>query len=433
MLGSTVDTKFASVYGAFLHFSAMLGSTVDTNLRTSTELFCITRQRLVRQWIQFAVSSRSSFVFQCNAWFDSGYMLPRSSSFSQWHGYCWYAGCDAFVLCSLRRRQARAVSTGAVAACFASWVEGLTFWGPAHRVQGRGSCPQGHGPPQLGASVGVPGQTRSSYTLVRTTTTTTTTSGVLAHKRCFPTFLLRPQRATSMADVARDAHVVRAFWRHEQQAVACGGGCRYPSHLRQVQRARPARRLTSCTSRPHLWLSASAPAPAVTYVPSHQLPPVHTTTTVTTDDNLDLISLVYPPFSSTAVEPFAPRVVGSLPPVEELSAPVYHQVHRELFAENIAEIPVVQEQVIVGTRPERLVDARGPQRCDRTVRSTSVRAPVLAVQSLRGFDGVDDTAAKFLLQQALKKEKEEEEERRLAVALEKEKLKVALKEEGGGS
>ena len=48
---------------------------------------------------------------------------------------------------------------------------------------------------------------------------------------CFPTSLLRPQRATSMADVARDAHVVgcsawrrrnrrlRAFWRHEQHAV----------------------------------------------------------------------------------------------------------------------------------------------------------------------------------------------------------------------
>ena len=49
---------------------------------------------------------------------------------------------------------------------------------------------------------------------------------------CFRTFLLRPKRATSMADVARDAHVVvgfsawrrrkrrlRAFWRHEQQAV----------------------------------------------------------------------------------------------------------------------------------------------------------------------------------------------------------------------
>ena len=81
-----------------------------------------------------------------------------------------------------------------------------------------------------------------------------------------------------------------------------------------------------------------------------------------------------------------------------------------------------------GMRPEQLPEAPGPQRCDRTVRGTSVGAPVLAVQSLRGFDGVDDTAARFLLQQALKKEKEEEEEeRRLAVALEKEKLKVAMK------
>ena len=50
------------------------------------------------------------------------------------------------------------------------------------------------------------------------------------------------------------------------------------------------------------------------------------------------------------------------------------------------------------------------------------------VQSLRGFDGVDDTAAKFLLQQALEKKKEEEEEeRRLAVTLKKEELKVPMK------
>ena len=146
--------------------------------------------------------------------------------------------------------------------------------------------------------------------------------------------------------------------------------------------------------------------------------------------------------SSTAVVPFAPRVVVSLPPVEEFTGPVYDQVHQELVAsseitENFAEIPVVHEQVIVrdipdvnaplspaqefsapvygqvhqvfvGLRPERLVDARGPQRCGRTV--PSVGAPVLAVQSLRGFDGVDNTAAKFLLQQALKKKKEEEEE-----------------------
>ena len=69
-----------------------------------------------------------------------------------------------------------------------------------------------------------------------------------------------------------------------------------------------------------------------------------------------------------------------------------------------------------GMRPEQLPEAPGPQRCDRTVRGTSVGAPVLAVQSLRGFDGVDDTAAKFLLRQALKKKEEEEEDWRLSVA-----------------
>ena len=63
-----------------------------------------------------------------------------------------------------------------------------------------------------------------------------------------------------------------------------------------------------------------------------------------------------------------------------------------------------------GMRPEQLPEAPGPQRCDRTVRGISVGAPLLAVQSLRGFDGVDNTAAKFLLQQALKLKKEEEEE-----------------------
>ena len=59
-------------------------------------------------------------------------------------------------------------------------------------------------------------------------------------------------------------------------------------------------------------------------------------------------------------------VVGSLPPGEVFAAPVYDQVHQEQIAasemtENIAEILVVQQQVIVGTLPERLVDARGPQ------------------------------------------------------------------------
>ena len=37
-----------------------------------------------------------------------------TSRLRQWHDYCWYAGYDAFALCSLRRRQARGVSTGAV-------------------------------------------------------------------------------------------------------------------------------------------------------------------------------------------------------------------------------------------------------------------------------------------------------------------------------
>ena len=139
-----------------------------------------------------------------------------------------------------------------------------------------------------------------------------------------------------------------------------------------------------------------------------------------------------------------PAVVDSLPLSDEFTGPVYDQVHQELvasseMAENFAEIPVVHEQeivqdfpevivplppaqefstpvygqvhqVFVGMRPERLVDTRVPQRCVRS--APSVGAPVLAVQSLRGFDGVDNTAAKFLLQQALKKKKEEEEEER---------------------
>ena len=69
-------------------------------------------------------------------------------------------------------------------------------------------------------------------------------------------------------------------------------------------------------------------------------------------------------FSSTAVEPIAPRVVGSLPPVEEFTLPVYDHVHQEQFAAgemsvNKVEIPVVQEQVIVQAIPE-VVDSLPP-------------------------------------------------------------------------
>ena len=58
-----------------------------------------------------------------------------------------------------------------------------------------------------------------------------------------------------------------------------------------------------------------------------------------------------------------PDVIVPLPPAEEFSAPVYDQVHQEQIAASemtvdFAEIPVVHEQVIVGVRLERLVDVR---------------------------------------------------------------------------
>ena len=188
---------------------------------------------------------------------------------------------------------------------------------------------------------------------------------------------------------------LRAFLEHERMTVAM--------NLATIQRHSYLK-----SGVVNVGVQAGSPlAPVTEYVAPAPVPPVYSTTTVNTD-------LVYPQFSSTAVEPYAPCVVGSLPPVEEFSVPVYAHVHFEQIAASemtvdTAEIPVVHQQVIVGMRPERLVDARGPQRCDRTV--PSVGAPVLAVQSLRGFDGVDDTTAKFLLRQALKLKKEEEEEK----------------------
>ena len=59
-----------------------------------------------------------------------------------------------------------------------------------------------------------------------------------------------------------------------------------------------------------------------------------------------------------------PDVIVPLPPAEEFSAPVNVQVHQEQIAASemtveFVEIPVVHEQVIVGLRPERLVDRSG--------------------------------------------------------------------------
>ena len=88
-----------------------------------------------------------------------------------------------------------------------------------------------------------------------------------------------------------------------------------------------------------------------------------TAATVATGVNLDVSGMVYPQFSSSAVEGFASQVVGSLPLGEVFAAPVFFQVHQEQLAggeipENF-EIPVVQKQVIVQTSPH-VVDSLLP-------------------------------------------------------------------------
>ena len=63
---------------------------------------------------------------------------------------------------------------------------------------------------------------------------------------------------------------------------------------------------------------------------------------------VDAATQVGSQFSTTAVDPSALRVVGSLPPFEEFTVPVYDQVHQDQFAagemmEYMVEFPVVQE------------------------------------------------------------------------------------------
>ena len=109
----------------------------------------------------------------------------------------------------------------------------------------------------------------------------------------------------------------------------------------------------------------------------------------------------------------SPHVVGSLPPVAEFTS-------AGDTAENFAIFPVVQEQVLVGLRPAPPSEVAGPQGAAATGGYVAAGAPLLAVLSLRGFDGVDDITAKFLLQQALEMKEKEEEER---VKREQEQLK----------
>ena len=60
------------------------------------------------------------------------------------------------------------------------------------------------------------------------------------------------------------------------------------------------------------------------------------------------------------------------------------------------------------TQPAPPSEVTGPLGRAVTVGSVAAGAPLFAVSSLRGADGVDDTAVKFLLRAGLKKKKEEE-------------------------
>ena len=135
--------------------------------------------------------------------------------------------------------------------------------------------------------------------------------------RCF---LRHEEMAVRMA-LARAAH--HAVQSHQCTKKSDAAACR---DLRRDSCSVTADRVRGSA----LVIEYIAPAPAVTCaVPSQQLPPVYTTTTVTTDVNLDIVGLVNPQFSITAVEASAPQVVGSLPSYEEFDPPMYNQVHQE--------------------------------------------------------------------------------------------------------
>ena len=107
--------------------------------------------------------------------------------------------------------------------------------------------------------------------------------------------------------------------------------------------------------------------------PVNSYPFVYTTTTVTTDDLEEFIEPVYdqvhqeqiaasempeniadiPVVYEQVIVQEIPDVIVPLPPADEFSAPVYDQVHQEQIAASemtvdFAEIAVVHEQVIAG-------------------------------------------------------------------------------------
>ena len=127
-----------------------------------------------------------------------------------------------------------------------------------------------------------------------------------------------------------------------------GDGCRRAHTDASTQTAPddfgPAATYAATASPAATW-AATAASPVMEYVtPAPAVPHVAP---------VPVLEYVSP---APVIEYVAPAV-GSLPPYEESSAPVYNQVHQEQIAagdttENIAEIPVVQEQVIVQGIPD---------------------------------------------------------------------------------
>ena len=217
---------------------------------------------------------------------------------------------------------------------------------------------------------------------------------------------LRADRASGTVGAARRRRDrrLRAFLKHERMSVAMNmATVQHHSYMKSavvdfcVQVGSPLAPVTEYV----------APALAV---PSQQLRPA----TFATGVNLDVTGMVHPQFSSTAVEGSASQVVGSLSLGEVFAAPVFNQVHQEQLAggeafsrvahsllpeeftepvyspvhqeqfsaddttENIANFPVVQEQVLVQAIP-RLVGSSPP--VDEFTASVAMRPlPLVEVQ-----------------------------------------------------
>ena len=84
---------------------------------------------------------------------------------------------------------------------------------------------------------------------------------------------------------------------------------------------------------------------------------------------------------------------------------------REEAGSETYHVPRRPKTLLPGTRPAPPSEVPGPLGPAVTVGYVAAGAPLFAVSSLRGADGVDDTAVKFLLR-AEHKKKEDEEERK---------------------